>query len=284
MKVLFTFAFILVCTLCRGNAIDSLKTDDDVRAFLKGRTSHRDDYDVLTNCKPAVNEILSTIKYLKIDLNNDGLTDLIVNGYYLFAVVDDGKGRFKTEFIDRGAFYQYQYALADVYDRSGKPKVIVRKLPQHGEGEIKSHYDTLVMGYNGFVEYNGIAENDIEEISLSTSGCFGECPIFELTVGSDGTAVFNAIEYNDRKGKLQCEIDTASLGKLFRLANYIHPKRLADKYAVHWTDDQTATLTVTFKDGSIKIIKDYGMIGTFGLERLYNAIFRLTGSQKWEHQ
>jgi hypothetical protein len=284
MKILFAFAFILVCTWCKGNAIDSLKTDDDVRAFLQGRTSHRDDYDILANCKPAANEKLSTVKYLKIDLNSDGLTDMIVNGYYLFAVIDDGKGRFKTEFIDRGAFYQYQYALADVYDRSGRPKVIVRKLPQHGEGEIKSHYDTLVMGYNGFVEYNTIAENDIAEISLSTSGCFGECPIFELAVGSDGTAVFNAIEYNDHKGKLQCEIDTASLGKLFRLANYIHPKSLNDSYSINWTDDQTATLTITFNDGSIKTIKDYGMIGTFGLERLYNLIFRLRGSQSWEHQ
>jgi len=284
MKIALTLAFILVCTLCRGNAIDSLKTDDDVRVFLGGKTTHRDDFDILANCKPAFNEKLSTIRYLKIDLNNDGLTDMIVNGYYLFAVVDDGKGHFKTEFIDRGAFYQYQYILTDINKTQGMPKVIVRKLPRHGQGEIKSHYDTLVMGYSGFVEYNNITENDIEEISLSTSGCFGECPIFDLAVGSDGTAVFNAIAYNDHKGKLQCEIDSASLDKLFRLANYIHPKSLSDGYSVNWTDDQTATLTVTFKDGSIKIIKDYGMIGTFGLERLYNAIFRLRRSQNWEHQ
>jgi hypothetical protein len=284
MKVLFTFLFVLVCALCRGNAIDSLKTDDDVRAFLQGRTANRDDYDILANGKPFSNEKLSTIKYLKIDLNNDGLTDLIVNGSYLFAVVDAGNGHFKTEFIDRGAFYESKYALADVHIGSGLPEVIVRKLPGRGDDEIKLRYDTLIMGVNGFVEYNGIAENDIEEISLSTTGCLGECPIFELTVGSDGTAVFNAIEYNDHKGKLQCEIDTASLARLFHLANYIHPRLLRNEYAVNWTDDQTATLTITFKDGTTKTIKDYGMIGTFGLERLYNLIFRLRKSQKWEHQ
>ena len=284
MKTLLTFAFILVCFLCRGNAIDNLKTDDDVRAFLKGKINFRDDQDILSNDKASGNDKLGRTKFLKIDLNGDGLTDLVVNGAYLFAVVDDGKGHFKTEFIDRGAFYESKYALADVYNGSGTPKVIVRKLSHYGDDEIKLRYDTLVMGFNGFVEYNNITENDIEEVSLSTSGCFGECPVFDLTVGSDGTAVFNAIKYNDHKGKLQCEIDSASLGKLFRLANYIHPRLLHNEYAVNWTDDQTARLTVTFKDGTTKIIKDYGMIGTFGLERLYNAISRLRKSQNWEHQ
>ena len=148
MKIVFMFALILVCTLCRANAIDSLKTDDDVRAFLKGKINFRDDHDILFTDKPSVGGKLAGMKFLKIDLNGDWLTDLIVNGYYLFAVVDDGQGRFKTEFIDRGSFYQYRYVLTDIQSGNGLPEVIVRKLPDYGEDQPKLHQDTLLMGYN----------------------------------------------------------------------------------------------------------------------------------------
>jgi hypothetical protein len=57
---------------------------------------------------------------------------------------------------------------------------------------------------------------------------------------------------------------------------------LKDEYSVNWTDDQTSTLEIKFNNGQIKRISDYGMIGTFGLEHIYDQLFALRKTQKWK--
>ncbi len=54
-----------------------------------------------------------------------------------------------------------------------------------------------------------------------------------------------------------------------------------DKYAVNWTDDQASILEITFDNGKVKKIYDYGLIGTFGLDRVYQLLFKLRENQKW---
>ena len=99
MRSLLILAAIFISLSCKGNAIDNLKTDDDVRAFLKTLVKVKIVPDLLATDKDGHNEKLAKTKFLKIDLNNDGLTDLLVNGYYFFAVVDNGKGKFHLCFI-----------------------------------------------------------------------------------------------------------------------------------------------------------------------------------------
>ena len=54
-----------------------------------------------------------------------------------------------------------------------------------------------------------------------------------------------------------------------------------EKYAVNWSDDQTSILTITYDGGKTKTIKDYGLVGTFGLNRVYDLIFKLRDNQQW---
>ena len=61
--------------------------------------------------------------------------------------------------------------------------------------------------------------------------------------------------------------------KITELLQYINIKELRNKYLVAWTDATTMYLKITFGDGSIKQIEDYGMAGTFGLSLLYE-LFR----------
>lgn len=48
------------------------------------------------------------------------------------------------------------------------------------------------------------------------------------------------------------------------------------------TDDQTSSLKITFNNGNIKTISDYGMIGTYGLKILYGKLAELRFNQKWQ--
>lgn len=48
------------------------------------------------------------------------------------------------------------------------------------------------------------------------------------------------------------------------------------------TDDQTGDLKITFNNGKVKTISDYGMIGTNGLKILYEKLAELRFNQKWQ--
>ena len=56
---------------------------------------------------------------------------------------------------------------------------------------------------------------------------------------------------------------------------------LKDKYEVNWSDDQTSTLIITYDGGKTKKIIDYGLVGTFGLNRIHDLIFKLRDNQDW---
>ena len=61
---------------------------------------------------------------------------------------------------------------------------------------------------------------------------------------------------------------------------YINLEKLENYYEVDWYDDQTVTIEVKY-NGKTKIIKDYGMIGTFGLTKLYSKFFFFRNKIEW---
>lgn len=282
MKFIFMLVALFIALLCRANAIDSLKTDDDVRIFLKEKIIKRDDGDPLINNKADFGGKFARIKFLKLDLNSDGLTDLLINGKDLFAVVDAGKGSFIICHIDRGIYQRH--VLVDV-ETSGRPKVIVRRIEDSDENTKSPHYDTLVMRYGGFIEVSNLPTQDnVQEIEVERGGCLGQCPVYDLAISADGTSLYNAIKYCERKGKWQRIVNQCITDSLFCLANYIHPKMLKNEYNSNWEDGQLVKITITFKDSSIKIIKVHGVNDPFGLEQLYFGIDKLRRSQDWKQQ
>ena len=283
MKSILFLIFVCISICCRGNAIDNLKTLDDVKAFIKDKLKGDEQIDFFETKKRVPPTRLSNLKFLKIDLNSDGLTDLLINGTYLFAIVDNGNGNFEASFIDRRSFMNKKYTLAHILVSDKQPKVIVKAFRDEFNPEKAYISDTLVYKYGGFVDYTKKPEAlYIEKISFSTSGCYGTCPVFELSVNIDGTATFDAEEFNDLKGNFTGSIEKQVLDALFNLVNYIGVGHLKDRYKVNWTDDQTADLTITYKNGTVKHISDYGLIGTFGLQRLYELMFAFRLSQKWK--
>jgi len=284
LKPFLFVVFLCIAVCCRGNDIDKLHTLDDVKAFLK-HLAKNDSVDFFGGEKKDSAENLSKVKFLKIDVNNDGLTDLLINGTDLFVLIDDGHNNFFGYYIDKGTFLSRKYVLVDIDSSQNQPKIIIKNYDRHVNAPSSNPvYDTLIVKYNGFVEYTNKPEvNKIKEIAISTTTCFGTCPVYDLAISADGSATFNAKRYLKKKGLFNATIDKTTLADLFALTNYIRISSLKDNYAVNWTDDQTIILTVTFIDGSSKTINDYGMIGTFGLENLYDSLRKIRSLTKWEH-
>jgi len=282
MRILATVLILFsILNIVFANDIDNLKTKGDVQKFLVGKVNPKwnnkdffETLDTLTYSKDA---------FYKLDLDNNGLTDLLIYGKYLFAVTDSGNGHYKCHFIDRGAFMSDKYTLINIIYQDKIPLLIIGGISEFEEKKIeKDKIDTLILKFGDFVEFNSKTDNlKIKEIKLKTSGCFGRCPIFEITVLSDRSATYNAIKFNDRQGLFKAKIDSISFYKLLKTINYIKLLSLKDYYSVDWTDDETVDIEVLYDNGRLKRISDYGAIGTFGLENLYNQIFGLRTTQGW---
>ena len=71
------------------------------------------------------------------------------------------------------------------------------------------------------------------------------------------------------------------IDKLEEILNYCEFDNLDKEYTVMHTDDQTGDLKITYNNGKVKTISDYGMIGTYGLKILYKKLAELRFNQKW---
>ncbi len=152
--------------------------------------------------------------------------------------------------------------------------------------------DILIFKFGDFVELNSTpATHRIEKIEYSKGRpCFGDCPIFDLTINQNRTASYcphDITSLIDAKKKMSDKkftttIDTTNFHLLINLLNYIDFAKLDSNYAVGCTDSQDCTLKITYDNGKIKKIDDYGLMGTYGLDRTYDLLFNLRENQQWK--
>ncbi|RZK19087.1 MAG: hypothetical protein EOO56_14900 [Hymenobacter sp.] len=284
-------------------AIDSLATSAQVRQFVRkwGSNCYRfivtdslyqDCVDRQTCLTPD-----NRRSWVKADFDNDGSTDLLVTGRDSEHFVRD---RSIICFLNKRQQSPRIIWLAEDGDDCPvaqvgylRNKAIIRyahvSLSKLRGAQTTSsrqsvcRIDTLVFKEPGFIEYSRAPKDyQIQRVAFSTEACYGSCPIFELHVARNGAATYRAEEYNERKGTFTATVDAQAIKELWDLLNYLNFPQLEEKYAVRATDHPTCTLTITYADGKVKTIEDYGEQGTFGLQRAYELLFALRNSQAWK--
>jgi len=94
-------------------------------------------------------------------------------------------------------------------------------------------------------------------LTLERTACFGTCPVYTVTIYTDGTVEYNGTQFVDVKGVQTTTIDPATVDQLiagFAAAGYFDWK---DSYTdMHVTDQPTITTSVT-RDGVTKTISRY---------------------------
>jgi hypothetical protein len=295
MKIaIITFLFLTLTTEMFANKIDAIKTDEDLEIFLHRQNKDLKGFYVASistlyydTTQQNIADSLGVKPWQKVDFDNNGLTDLLVYGMWhgrkhLLAVIDEGN-KFTLRSLNRGFFDNILFPVVTKIDK--QTFLILSQgcefCRETNKKIIKT--DTLVYKYGDFIEPNfSFVSYKIEKIELSTTICFGICPVFELEINADRTANYNAIQYNDKKGKFKTTIIVENFNSLMTLLNYTDFPKLKDTYSVNWTDDQTCTLKVTYDNGMTKTIIDYGEIGTNGLRMVYNQLFSLRKNQSWK--
>jgi hypothetical protein len=169
MKTLNFILLLFFAANCFANDIDKLQTNEDFkkhRPFLYDNTQLKDSSGRNT--------------FFKVDIDNNGLTDLLIYGYQvLFAVLDNGKNDYAIRYLDRGTFLSNNATLIAI-DTSAQPtKIIIQQ-----SEKPKHQTDTLVYRFKNFIEYDSNPSTDFtfEKIHFKTNQCFGTCPVFEIIV------------------------------------------------------------------------------------------------------
>lgn len=149
----------------------------------------------------------------------------------------------------------------------------------------------LTFKYGNFIEYNeNPKQNKVTKIEFNTTGCFGTCPKYKLILNRDSLSIFKAERYNfsddeikkrNEEGVFSTLISEKEFDKLEEIINYCAFENLNDEYHVMHTDDQTGILKITFNDGNVKTINDYGMVGTYGLKLFYEKLAEFRFNEKW---
>jgi hypothetical protein len=263
----------------RANKIDQLHTKQQVERFLIKNVSKRfKDFTLFESPSGSGSNALSN-SFFKLDMNADGRTDLVVYCGSLWVIIDKGKERYVSYTLiqDRELIDQSLIAI----DSGSKIKKLV--INRHDSRE--TILDTLAWQAGAFMEYNATPFEPFEfqGIKVSTTLCFGTCPVFEMTIDPDGKALYNAIQFNEEKGRFKGRIPREWLATLVEVLRYLPLDRMRDKYAVDWTDDQTITIEIRY-NGKVKTIEDYGELGTFGLKRLYSFFFSWKKGVEWEEE
>ncbi len=111
--------------------------------------------------------------------------------------------------------------------------------------------------------------------------CYGMCPIFDLVVYMDGSAVYEGKNFVDLIGFYQTKMDATALQKITDQANAIGYFGLEEKYDNPSVTDLPTTRTGIAKDGKLKMVANRYK-GPGGLRMLYETIDKVIAAQKWE--
>lgn len=249
-----------------------------------------------------------TKSFYKADIDNNGFTDLVIIGddkscsgglsgscdYSVYALMS-----FESDSINPVNLMRNQstmnYIVPKLKETNDKISLIIFEPPYNYRNSIKK--TELAYKYGTFVENNNNPKNyNIEKIEYETEACFGECPIFKLTIYNNREAKLNAIEYNtsnpnlweyeisqELKGKFKTTVDNKNYREIVGLLNYLDFPTLEDYYHLSATDLSASKLTITYNNGKKKTISDYGKIGTLGLKKVYKLISNLRTNQEWEN-
>lgn len=156
-------------------------------------------------------------------------------------------------------------------------------------------YIFLLLGAALLMACTAQNKSEYKTIEYEAGACFGFCPIFKMTINPDRTAVLEAEHFNfsdarskdefslPREGTFKGTIKEEDYRTLIEMLNALKPNTLKDKYGSRTvTDLPTSYLRLNFKDGSSKVVEDYGKHGTPDLEKLYRYFEDLRYNQNWQ--
>lgn len=146
----------------------------------------------------------------------------------------------------------------------------------------------------------GLGEEDASEIrgrlpwdavGLSSSGCYGTCPVYSVELRRDGSASYRGERFVERIGEFRGTVSLRDYARICVFLERFAFDELAPDYAgltfadgtgVMWTDDNTVTIRALGRDGAEERVSDYGRVAPPEFEAVQLLIERTVERIAWE--
>ncbi|NOT37529.1 MAG: hypothetical protein HOP11_09145 [Saprospiraceae bacterium] len=305
----FTVLLFIPFLLC-SQTFDDFTIDKEVTVFIEKHFSELKNLELGIKGKNEDNQLyLDSIEYSPWfvgDFNDDGLTDLFVQGYkrkenqaYLIMSTEEAD-KFQLNEI-RPIFVEGDLNFPVIEETKDGPLIIYKqfmtkrtsKMVKGEEVFFPKNYntwygmgflrkDTLVYKVDRLVEFNPKPnKSPLKFIQIHGYCQFGGCADFKLKIDSAGNMILQNIKNTElEKGiyKATCEEDKFRV--LNNLINYLrfskNEKRYGDSQA-----DQVFSIYIAKQDGTEYKIVDYSQGGTLGLIQLYDFIEDIRKKTLW---
>lgn len=177
-------------------------------------------------------------------------------GFYK-EVFDKVKNKNKRVYLGRTSKYKITNDSLSLYDESDKT------WSSYGIKSLKKDTLILVSKDNDISKWiknqNPINKSKIfDKIIVSSSGCYGSCPVEDILIDSSGEIIFNGEDYSDNVGCFTAKTKKEEFVEIendFQKADWYN---LKNEYIASHTDDQTTSVTFIKNNRIVKTISDYG--------------------------
>lgn len=251
-RTFILLSILITLILGCNSTVDQQKKDKQLREYISG------DWEIIIAKENSTND-LPTFFPQGMTISNDSID--FYSGFYK-EERDSLTGKRTILFLGNVVPYKT--------DRDG----IIIKNPVTDNWEFKWRFvsrvnDTLQLAINDttVIRYKKLSYNldtlpDFDQIVYSSSGCFGSCPIIDISISKDGTILFQGEGFVKSLGFYSGNLDTKTKNYIFDKFRRANPLKLQDNYSVRHTDDQSLTTTYIQNGKIVKTIHDYGMAGT----------------------
>jgi hypothetical protein len=192
--------------------------------------------------------------------------------------VDDKYGYFKrgvgpnesTIYLGNHSKYQITDKSLKIFDL-GLNQWITYKI-------LKLTAETLIFSNSGytltFERYKALKFpiDQFDKISLSTTGCFGSCPIMNIIIDSNGEVMFRGDMFTSKRGLFTGKTTKFQYQQIRDMFSLVDIEELKPDYRASWTDDETVIITFTKNNKIIKTVKDYGKTAPYQLAWTYTPL------------
>ena len=196
LSILVAFCFFNICKAQKkesefNNKIDNIKTVDDIDKLLDSIDKKRFDTYIVREklevetvaCGDLAKEVQAK-SWTKADFDNNGYTDILIigdSGRDSVVILDNGQNNFIYKNLSKGIFSDC--SLPVVVNTEKQTLINYYENGNYYKNGSQLNPKVLIYKFGDFVEITNSPQTyKIEKIEYKTSGCFGTCPVFELTI------------------------------------------------------------------------------------------------------
>lgn len=178
------------------------------------------------------------------------------SGYFKFIKANEREDR-KTFFLGTTTKYKIENDSLKILDLVSKTWEN-QKIHSIIGDTLTTQISDSIFGKYARTKYKIDPNENYDKIIVSSSGCYGSCPVSNISIDDNGNILFYGQHYNTKNGIFKSKISKNQYQKIQTNFKKADIKNLKDNYEANWTDDETVSITFIKNNKIVKSISDYG--------------------------